>query len=49
MKSLFNDIPHAIDNTNEVVGKIEVLNLKKDILLPNFPIPKNFKSILIVI
>jgi DNA polymerase-3 subunit alpha len=44
MKELFNDLPHAIDNTNEVADKIEVLNLKKDILLPNFPIPKEFQQ-----
>jgi len=43
MTQLFSDIPAAIDNTNEVVGKIETLNLKKDILLPNFPIPDEFK------
>ncbi|MGI8635687.1 MAG: DNA polymerase III subunit alpha, partial [Segetibacter sp.] len=44
MKELFKDIPHAIDNTNEIVDKIELLNLKKDILLPNFPIPKEFQQ-----
>jgi len=44
MKELFKDIPHSIDNTNEVAGKIEILNLKKDILLPNFPIPKEFQK-----
>ncbi|GEO08185.1 DNA polymerase III subunit alpha [Segetibacter aerophilus] len=44
MKELFKDIPQAIDNTNEIVGKIELLNLKKDILLPNFPIPKEFQQ-----
>ena len=44
MKELFKDIPQAIDNTNEVAGKIELLNLKKDILLPNFPIPKEFQK-----
>jgi DNA polymerase-3 subunit alpha len=43
MKSLFSDIPEAIDNTNAIVDKVEVLNLKKDILLPNFPIPPAFK------
>ncbi|HSR38923.1 MAG TPA: PHP domain-containing protein, partial [Phnomibacter sp.] len=36
MKQLFNDIPESIDNTNAIVDKIEVLNLKKDILLPAF-------------
>jgi DNA polymerase III subunit alpha len=44
MKTLFKDVPHAIDNTNEIVDKIELLNLKKDILLPNFPIPKEFQK-----
>ncbi len=39
----FADLPEAIDNTNEIVGKISVLNLKKDILLPAFPVPDEFK------
>jgi DNA polymerase III subunit alpha len=43
MTELFSDIPDAIDNTNEIVSKIDVLNLKKDILLPNFPVPKEFQ------
>ena len=43
MATLFHDIPEAIDNTNLVADKVEVLNLKKDILLPNFPIPKEFQ------
>jgi DNA polymerase-3 subunit alpha len=43
MKTLFADIPEAIDNTNLVADKVEVLNLKKDILLPAFPIPKEFQ------
>lgn len=43
MKQLFSDIPEAIDNTNRIVDKVEVLNLKKDILLPAFPIPKSFQ------
>jgi len=43
MQNLFSDIPESIDNTNEVVDKIEILNLKKDILLPAFPIPKEFQ------
>ncbi|MBC7851293.1 MAG: DNA polymerase III subunit alpha [Chitinophagaceae bacterium] len=42
MQSLFKDVPEAIDNTNRIVDKIEVLNLKKDILLPAFPVPKEF-------
>jgi len=43
MTALFSDIPESIDNTNAIVDKVEVLNLKKDILLPAFPIPKEFQ------
>ena len=43
MSKLFIDVPESIDNTNAIVDKIEVLNLKKDILLPAFPIPKEFQ------
>jgi len=43
MKALFSDIPESIDNTNAIVDKVDVLNLKKDILLPAFPIPKEFQ------
>ena len=44
MSKLFHDIPESIDNTNAIVDKIEVLNLKKDILLPAFPIPVAFRT-----
>jgi DNA polymerase III subunit alpha len=44
MTNLWNHIPEAIDNTNEIVGKIDTLNLKKDILLPNFVIPTTYAS-----
>ncbi|HZE86116.1 MAG TPA: DNA polymerase III subunit alpha, partial [Puia sp.] len=43
MSKLFSDVPEAIDNTNLVADKVEVLNLKKDIMLPNFPVPKEFQ------
>lgn len=43
MLQLFSDIPEALDNTNEIVDKVDMLKLKKDILLPNFPIPDEFK------
>jgi DNA polymerase III subunit alpha len=42
MKQLFADLPESIDNTNAIVDKIEVLNLKKDILLPAFTVPNEF-------
>ena len=43
MTKLFHDLPESIDNTNEIVGKVDTLKLKRDILLPNFPIPDEFK------
>ncbi len=43
MSKAFEDLPEAIDNTNEIVDKVELLNLKRDILLPAFPIPKEFQ------
>lgn len=42
MSELFKDIPESLDNTQAIVDKVEVLNLKKDILLPAFPVPKEF-------
>jgi DNA polymerase-3 subunit alpha len=44
MSVLFKDVPEAIDNTNMIVDRVEVLNLKKDILLPAFPIPAEFQT-----
>ncbi|MFH1121099.1 MAG: DNA polymerase III subunit alpha [Bacteroidota bacterium] len=44
MESLFSDLPEAIDNTNEIAGKIELLNLKKEIMLPHFALPQGFSD-----
>src|SRR6476620_7953481 len=44
MQQLFSDVPQALDNTNIIVDKVDVLNLKKDILLPAFPVPKEFQT-----
>ncbi|MCX7985572.1 MAG: DNA polymerase III subunit alpha [Bacteroidales bacterium] len=44
MSHLFKDIPQAIDNTNEIVDKVELLNLQRDIMLPHFPIPEGFAN-----
>ena len=43
MMKVFHDLPEAIDNTNEIVDKVQLLNLKRDILLPAFPLPQEFK------
>ena len=44
MKKLFADIPEAIENISEVVDKIEAFSLSRDVLLPVFDIPEQFKD-----
>ena len=44
MGELFKDVPQALDNTQDIVDKVEHLELKRDILLPNFVIPQKFTS-----
>lgn len=44
MTRLFDDMPEAIDNTNEIVDKVELISVTNDLLLPNFPLPEPFKS-----
>jgi DNA polymerase III subunit alpha len=44
MAKLFHDLPQALDNTNEIVDKITPPKLKRDILLPNFPLPEGFMN-----
>ncbi|WP_409024901.1 DNA polymerase III subunit alpha [Flavobacterium sp.] len=42
MKKLFQDCPEAISNINEIVDKIEIYNLAREVLLPKFEIPNDF-------
>lgn len=44
MTELFDDLPEAIDNTNEIVDKVELISVTNDLLLPNFPVPPPFKT-----
>ncbi len=44
MQEVFKDLPEAIDNTNIIVSKIEPIKIARDILLPHFPLPNQFKS-----
>src|SRR4051812_6739691 len=44
MTKVFDDLPEAIDNTGEIVDKVQLLDLKRDILLPHFVVPSSFKS-----
>ncbi|HWY12426.1 MAG TPA: DNA polymerase III subunit alpha, partial [Bacteroidia bacterium] len=42
MSDLFQDLPEALENTNEIVNKIEDFKLGRDVLLPKFQIPTEF-------
>ncbi len=42
MKNLFADLPEAIVNIQEIVDKIEIYTLARDVLLPKFDIPERF-------
>ena len=44
MKKLFLDLPEAIVNIQEIVDKVEVFSLSREVLLPAFDIPKEFQS-----
>ena len=44
MKTLFADLPEAIINIQEIVDKIEIFTLARDVLLPAFDIPAAFIS-----
>lgn len=42
MKNLFADLPEAIINIQEIVDKVEIYSLYRDVLLPKFDIPEEF-------
>ena len=44
MAQTFSDLPEALDNTNLIVDKVEMLKLKRDILLPNYQLPEGFSD-----
>lgn len=44
MKELFLDLPEAIENVAEIIGKCEYYGLARDVLLPAFDIPSEFQS-----
>ena len=44
MKLLFSDIPEAIINIQEIVDKVEAFDLAREVLLPKFEIPDDFKT-----
>ena len=42
MNELFADVPHALENTREIVDKIEAFELNSSPIMPQFPIPEEF-------
>ena len=44
MGRLFADVPEALDNTNIIVDSITTPKLTRDVLLPNFIMPPEFKT-----
>jgi len=44
MKSLFKDLPDAISNISEIIGKVEDYVLARKVLLPKFDIPEGFQN-----
>jgi len=44
MKELFIDLPEAIENISEIISKCEAYGLARDVLLPAFDIPEEFKD-----
>lgn len=44
MAEMFADVPEALENTLEIVSKINPPELKRDILLPNYTLPEGFEN-----
>ena len=42
MAAIFDDLPEALENTREVVDKVEVYSIDSDPLMPMFDIPESF-------
>ena len=44
MNQLFADIPEALQNTVEIADKVEAFELNKAPIMPDFPLPEEFKT-----
>ena len=42
MAEIFNDIPEALENTLEIMNKVEIYDIDSGPLMPKFPIPEEF-------
>src|SRR5699024_506597 len=44
MERQFSDHPSAIDNTNEIIEKVDDIELSSELLLPDYAIPEQYDS-----
>ena len=44
MNELFADIPEALENTTEILDKVEIYSINHKPILPDFPIPDGFDN-----
>ncbi len=44
MNEVFADIPEALQNTNEILDKVEFYSINHDPILPDFPLPDGFDN-----
>ncbi len=44
MRSIFRDLPEAIETISEILNKIESYSLERSVLLPKFDIPEGFNT-----
>ena len=44
MAEIFEDIPEVLENTLEIADKIEFYSIESEPIMPNFPIPQEFKD-----
>jgi DNA polymerase III subunit alpha len=44
MKSLFSDLPEAVETISEILAKIDSYSLERNVLLPKFDIPQEFDT-----
>jgi DNA polymerase-3 subunit alpha len=42
MNKLFADVPQALENTIEILDKVEIFSLNRDPIMPDFPLPDGF-------
>ena len=42
MGRIFSDVPEALENTQEIVDKVEAYSIDSDPIMPVFPIPEDF-------